>query len=68
MTRCAACHGVIGAHENPHDFGPTDRYHPACCPMCPPDLQPSEQQLVPMAKRGHRRGTPKAWAMRGVGS
>lgn len=66
MTLCATCHGVIGAHENPHIFD--DR--PYCadhCPHCAPALQPSEPQRVAMAKRCHRRGTPKAWAMRGAG-
>lgn len=28
MTRCEACHGPIGAHENPHWFGGATRYHP----------------------------------------
>ena len=67
MTLCNGCGRVIGAHVDPHVFGANDRYHPGCCPMCTPDLQPSEAQLVSMAKRGHRRGTPRAWALRGAG-
>lgn len=54
MTLCNGCGRPISAAEDPHDFGPHDRYHQACCPMCTTDLQPSEEQLVSMAKRGHR--------------
>lgn len=73
MTRCEACHGVIGAHENPHWFGGTTRYHPGCCPACTvPDARVDrgvpEPALVERMKRGHRRGTPRSWALVGRGS
>lgn len=52
-------------------FGGTTRYHPACCPACVPDVRVDrgvpEPALVERMKRGHRRGTPRAWAMRGAG-
>lgn len=72
MTRCEACHGPIGAHENPHWLGGTSRFHPGCCPVCTVpdpgvDAGVPEPSLVERAKRGHRRGTPRAWALRGVG-
>lgn len=72
MTLCATCHGVIGAHENPHWFGGQTRYHAGCCPVCStPDARVEagvpEAALVERIKRGHRRGTPKAWALRGAG-
>lgn len=73
MTRCHACHDVIGSAEDPHWFGGDLRYHPACCPACTTaDAAVGHRIVEPPAvdrlKRGHRRGTPRAWAMRGVGS
>lgn len=73
MTRCEACHGVIGAHEDPHWFGGSTRYHAGCCPVCTvPDARveagSAEPALVDRMKRGHRRGTPRAWALVGRGS
>lgn len=72
MTRCAACHGPIGAAENPHSFGDRVHYHPGCCPMCTAEdprvsAGVAEPALVDRLKRGHGRGTPRAWALRGVG-
>lgn len=73
MTRREGCHGPIGAEEAPHWFGGTTRYHPGCCPVCTtPDARvdagPVEPALVERIKRGHRRGTPKAWSLVGRGS
>ena len=73
MTRCEGCHGPIGAGEDPHSFGGTTRYHAGCCPVCTvPDARVDagarEPVLVERLKRGHRRGTQRVWAMRGVGS
>lgn len=73
MTRCEGCHGVIGDHENPHWLGGTTRYHAGCCPVCTtPDARVEagvpEAALVERIKRGHRRGTPKAWSLIGRGS
>lgn len=72
MTRCEGCGQSIGAHENPHSFGDRAHYHPDCCPMCSHpealvDVDEPPAAVVVMAKRGHRRGTPRAWALRGVG-
>ena len=67
MTRCNACGQPIGDAENPHVFDDRTRYHEKCCVQCTPDLLPSDEQLVSMAKRGHRRGTPRSWALRGAG-
>lgn len=72
MTRCEGCHGVIGAHENPHWFGGQTRYRAGCCPVCTvPDGRVDagvvEPGLVERIKRGHRRGTPKARELRGAG-
>lgn len=70
MTRCDACHQAIGAADNTHTFSGGVHYHPACCPACAPEARRPEASpvVVERMKRGHRRGTPKAWAMRGVGS
>ncbi len=72
MTRCDACHGTIGAAENPHTFSGGIRYHPGCCPACTTESAMvssgrPEPSAVDLLKRGHRRGTPRAWAMRGAG-
>lgn len=70
MTRCDACRQAIGAADNPHTFSGGIHYHPACCPACDiwRDAGPVvETPLVERMKRGHRRGTPRAWAMRGSG-
>lgn len=73
MTRCAAC-GQVVALVDRHDFGGTNIYHPACCPQCRPSSTDITQvpaavevERVERAKRGCRRGTPRAWALRGAG-
>lgn len=75
MIRCGACHGVIGSAEDPHWFGGDLRYHPGCCPACTtpdagvghPITEPPAVERMKRMKRGHRRGTPRAWALRGAG-
>ena len=70
MTRCKGCGRAIGAAEDPHWFGGDLRYHPGCCPACTilRDAGPVvETPLLERMKRGHRRRTPRAWAMRGAG-
>lgn len=73
MTRCHHC-GLVVPLDDQHTFAPGTVYHGRCCPQCrteagftmvPPAVEPG---AVERAKRGHRRGTPKAWALRGVGS
>lgn len=49
------------------------RYHEKCCPACTvPDARVDrgvpEPSAVDRLKRGHRRGTPRSWALVGRGS
>ena len=59
MTRCEACHGAIGAHERPHWFGGTTRYHPGCCPACSRPATPSRRWTTTAC------GAASAWSWRG---
>ena len=73
MTRCAGCGQTVPLADQ-HPFDGNVVYHSGCCPQCRPSSTDLTQvpavlevERVERAKRGHRRGTPRRWALRGAG-
>lgn len=72
MIHCDICHQVVALADQHRFDGAT--YCPTHCPQCQnltgamPAAAVVEPGAVDRAKRGHRRGTPRSWALRGAGS
>lgn len=66
VTRCHSCSRPVGLADQ-HLFDPVHVYCGRCCPACAAPHASTCDELVERAKRGHRRGTPRRWALRGAG-